>query len=461
VRNSQKPKTVLGLFLGGGRLTFALTRQEGAAPVVAKQGSEAFALAPGQDDPDVIAEKLREILARQRIKVRHCVLALPLSWVVSSRFAAGEIAADALPGVAALELERLCGAPVSAKQLVCFPADDAGQALAATVEPGVARHLTEAFRRAGLSLGCFVPAAAAARPDPDPGIVADILPLPDGVDAVIRCDGRPVALRQLALYRDNSAQRMAECLETTMRSLQVTLSALRTGGERPVSIRVLGSGHCVDELCRGLGERTDWSLRELPDSARPPAEQAAIMASCADWGDPGALALPVPPRERRSHWWNTRSARPLVLAASIAVLAIVAFVVAFVARRLEVRRLEARLAALRPQQEEAEGLRDELRLTAPWYSRTPEQLEVLRTVTEAFPDQGTVWVTELSVETDGKVTLTGCARNQSSWLLVSGELQKRTQGLRVLRTRQGTKPGEPMTFSVTFSMPHAGRTGRA
>jgi hypothetical protein len=441
-------------------LTFAVARHGDAVPVVTRHGSEAFALAPGQDDPEVIAAKLREILARQRIKVRHCVLALPLAWVVSSRFAAKEIKVDALPDVAALELERLCGAPVPAKQTVCFPPDDAGQALAATVEPGVARHLAEAFRRAGLTLSCFMPAVAAGRAAGEAGIVVDILPLPDGVDAALRCDGAPVALRQLALYRDNSVQRMAECLATTMRSLQVTLSALQTGGDRPVTIHVLGSGHCVDELSRGLRERTDWSLQDVLDSARPPAEQAAAMAACADWQEPGMLALPAPPRERRSHWWSAQSARPLVLAVGIGVLAILAFVAAFVVRRLEVHKLEARLADLSAQQQEAEDLRDELRLTAPWYSRAPEQLSVLLTVTESFPDRGTVWVTELSVENDGKATLSGCARDQSSWLQVFEQLQKRTEGLRVLRTRQGTKPGEPMTFSITFSMPVAGGKGR-
>ena len=456
MRNSSKSKTVLGLFLGGGRLAFAVADGPRA---VAKQGSEPFALVPGQDDPEVIATKLREILSRQRIRARHCALALPLGWIASARFAAEGIAPEALPGVACLELERLCGTPVPAAGMALFPGEGAEQALALAVLPNVAASLAEACRRAGLTLDCFVPAAGAMPVSASPGVLVDVLPLPDEVDALVRCDGRPVALRQLALHREGTGQRHDECLNATLRSLQVTLSALPGTDGKPVLVRILGTGQCAEEIGRTLADRGWWQVRPADASARPAAEEAAAMAACADWGAAGTLALAPPQRARQRHWWSESTSRPFVSVGAAVVVAFLAFVLAFALRRLEVGRLEAKLAALAPQRQEAEALRTELRATAPWYGQVPEQLEVLRVVAESFPEEGTAWVTELVMGVDGKVALAGCARDQDSWLAVSGELQKRTRDLRVVRTRQGTKAGEPTTFSVTFSLPRT-RSGR-
>jgi hypothetical protein len=451
---------VLGLFLGGGRLTFALVRSGDAAPVVAKQGSEPFALAPGQDEPEVIAAKLREILTQHRIKVKHCVLALPLGWIVSSRIETGGLSGEALAGAASLELERLCGAAVAPDQLVCLPADSSGQALALAMEPSVARHLGEAFRLAGLKLGWFLPAVAGGQTSGDEGLVVDMLPLAEEVDAVVRRDGMPVALRQLALFRDSGSRRMEQCLQTTMRSLQVTISALGSDPESEVQMRLLGTGHCVTALHDGLQERSGWSPMVVPCEDRLPEQEAAVMAGSLDWAKPGELALAPPPRKRKDHWWRGTGARPIVAAAALVALLVLTFVVAGVVRHMAVRGLEDKLAEYAPDRQRGEALRDALRLTAPWYSQTPEQLLVLKTVAESFPEQGTVWVTDLSVENDGKATLSGCARSQSGWLKVQDELQKRTLGLRVVRTREGVKAGEPMTFLVTFSMsPNGARKG--
>lgn len=461
MRKTQKAKTVLGLFLGGGRVTFAVARPGDASLAVAKQGSEAFALIPGQDDPEVIAAKLRDVLARHRTRTRHCVLALPLAWAVSARFAVEGMAPEALPEVAALELERLCGTPVFPDALVCVPPQGQDQALALTIEPNVARSLAEACRRAGLTPDCFVPAVAGMQAKPVPGIQVDVLPLPDEVDALVRRDGRPIALRQLALHRESPVQRRDECLKATLRSLQVTLSSLQGAEQQPVQIRVLGTGQCADEIVRALRERGDWQVEAPGAESLPSAEEAAAMAARADWTATDMLSLAPPERERRKHWWSAHTSRPLALAGAAVLLAFLAFIAAFVFRRLEVRRLETELATLAPQQKEAEALRDDLRLTAPWFSQTPEQLEVLRVVAESFPERGTVWVTELVVGVDGKVALTACARTQKSWLETYGELQKRTRDLSTIRTRQGTKAGEPTTFSVTFSLPGTTHGGRA
>lgn len=461
MRTSNQSRTTLGLFLGGGQLAFAVVRRGELVPHVSAQGCVPFALDPGRDDSEVIAAKLRDILRQQRIVAKHCVLALPLGWIVSSRFSAVGVAPANLPEFAALELERLCGTPVSLDQLVCLPTEDTGQVLALTVEPGVARHLADACRRVGLKLRCFLPAVAGQPASPTAGTTVDILPLPQQVDALVRHGGRPLVLRQLALYRDSSAQRLDECLATALRNLHVTLSGLADADVESVTVRMLGSGQLAERLGERIGQQEGWSCPSGEPSPGTPPVQAAIMAAQSGGGGDNELCVTPPARERRSQWWATRTGRPLVAAAVVVLLAILTFGGAFVARRLEISRLQATLAQFAAQRQEAEALRDELRLTASWYRQTPERLAAMLTVAEAFPDRGTVWVTELSMEADGTVALTGCARDQDSLFLVTEALGKRTRNLGVLRTRQGTKAGDPMTFSVTFSMPPTNRPGGA
>lgn len=445
------PKTTLGLFLGGGQLAFAVVRRGDVAPYVVSQGSVPFALDPGRDEPEVIAAKLREILGQQRISVRYCVLALPLCWIVSSRFAAAGVAAESLGESAALELERLCGASVLPDQVVCLPDEADGQVLALTVEPGVARCLAEACRRAGLKLQCFLPAVAGQPWPPTPGTTVDILPLPEQVDALVRYQGKPLVLRQLALHRDSSVQRLDECLAIAMRNLQVTLSGLASTEFGAVKVRVQGSGQLAERLVEQVRGRDGWEGVFGEVAQGTPVVQAAIMAGQHGGLGENGLCVAPPVRERRSQWWATQAGRPLVMGGLAALLAILAFGGAFLARQMEINRLETALAQLADTRQEAETVRKELRLTAPWFRQTPERLAVLLTVAEAFPERGTVWVNDLAMEADGSVSLTGCARDQGSLLQMTEVLGKRTRNLSIVRTRQGTKAGEPTTFSVTFT----------
>ena len=461
MRNLQTQQKTLGLFLGGGQLAFAVVAPGKRTPRVLAKGSAPFELAPGQDAPDVMAARLREILTQHRVRTRHCVLALPLSLIVSSRFQTNGIQAADIPEMAALDLERLCGAPVPADRLVAFPADTGGQALALAVEPGVAAHLTEACRQAGLKLACFVPAGSNPLPSKAPGTAVDVLPLRREVDALVWRDGQVAALRQLALV-DGSSQQLDDCVRTAVRNLHVTLVGLPEAGSPTVDVRVLGTGECAKALAEQIRRRDDWQLLTGDDQeAAQPALLAAVLAGQLRGLDGSALCLPPPARERRSAWWHKPSSRPLVAAALVAVLGILAFVGAFTVRRLEVRRLEAELAELAPRKLEGERLRDGLRLTAPWYRQTPERLAVLRAITEAFPDRGTVWGTDLTIEGDGKAALSGCARDHGSWTQALDALRTRTRELSVVRFRQGAKAGEPMTFSVVFSLPGPGSRGGA
>lgn len=458
LRQSNRPRTTLGLFLGCGRLAYAVVRSGGVAPELVAQGCVPFALEPGRDAPAVIAAKLREVLGEARISVRHCRLALPLNWLVSSRFSAAGLPPESLADTASLELERLCGAPVPREGLVCLPPDAGGQVLAVAVEPGVASHLAEACRQAGLRLQAFQPAVAAASPVADSGTEVDILPLPEQMDALVRRNGRPVALRQLALYRDSAGPHLEDCLATAMRNLLVTLSGLGALGSERVVVRVIGSGQLAEALTVRIRDREKWDCPAFRAGDHIPAVQAAIMAA----GQKGqALSLAPPIRERRSRWLSARFGRPLVAAGLVATLAVLAFGGSFLSRRLEIRRIEAELAQLAGRRREAEQLRDELRLTAPWFRQEPRRLAVLLAVAEAFPERGTVWVTDLAIAPDGTVSLTGSARDQDSLFRVTEALGKRTRNLAVLRTRQGARTGDPMTFSISFSLPAAGYAGGA
>ncbi len=457
VSHTSKSAATLGLFLGGGRLAYAVVR----AGAVEAQDCVPFALDPGRDEAEVIAAKLREVLASARISARNCRLALPLNWVVGSRFSSVGLPPEALVATAALELERQCGAPVPAAGLLCQPPDAAGQVLAVAVEPGVARQLAEACRLAGLRLEALLPAVAGALPLETVGTEVDILPLPEQMDALVRRQGRPAVLRQLALYRDSSGPHLDECLTTAMRNLLVTLSAFSGEEAERVSVRVLGTGQLAEGLTARIRERAEWQCVPAQPGGHQPAVQAALMAARHPGFGDDALCLVPPERERSSRWWATRAGRPLVAAGVALALAGLAFGGAFLARRLEIRRLEDGLARLADQRREAEELRDELRSTAPWFRQEPERLTVLLVVAEAFPERGTVWVTDLAIEPDGTVSLTGCARDQNSLFQVTEALGKRTRNLGVLRTRQGTKTGDPMTFSISFSLPSATRSGGA
>ncbi|MGQ9592820.1 MAG: PilN domain-containing protein, partial [Planctomycetota bacterium] len=158
----------------------------------------------------------------------------------------------------------------------------------------------------------------------------------------------------------------------------------------------------------------------------------------------------APPKERRI----TR--RTLVIAACAAAIAgAVAYSLVDTERReASLAELKDRLLRMGPDVEEAESfVKNNKRLILGWYDARPRPLELLKRVTTAFPERGTVWATSLTLSESGKGTLSGKAADQKSVLAVLDRLKGDAAFTEVMLSdmREASGGAGGVSFALTFS----------
>ncbi|MBI3097712.1 MAG: pilus assembly protein PilM [Planctomycetes bacterium] len=199
---------------------------------------------------------------------------------------------------------------------------------------------------------------------------------------------------------------------------------LRAYAAQPGSVAVTGlvcagGGAVVPDLVPTLSARTGVPSALLrpwaawPGGALSDSEAAAFATSFGIAGafcTPEALRLdlltdpfPAPPRWQ----WKTMS-RPLAAAAA-AVFLLIAGGIALAARDRELENLRSQIASEKPKVDEIRALSEKWSLAREWSDRRLSWIEVMREMTEIFPDD--VYVTTLNFDDKGQMTLVGRSKS--------------------------------------------------
>jgi Tfp pilus assembly protein PilN len=88
-----------------------------------------------------------------------------------------------------------------------------------------------------------------------------------------------------------------------------------------------------------------------------------------------------------------------------------------------------------------------------WYDKRTPALDVLKAVTNAFPQVGDVWATTISVHENGKGLLSGRAVDQPSVLRVIDAMKrdKRFNDVTLMDMRDAGASNKDTVFSLTFT----------
>ncbi len=79
--------------------------------------------------------------------------------------------------------------------------------------------------------------------------------------------------------------------------------------------------------------------------------------------------------------------------------------------------------AMEVQVGELEELQNRIRLYRPWFNDSVPTLKLIQHLTEAFPEQGDVWVKELDIREPFMVVCAGFARSNRAWLAMLEKLR--------------------------------------
>jgi hypothetical protein len=442
---------VLALAFEDGQLTALLTNGA-CTPVVSP-----LAVDPLLDEPHLVGQELRDCLRPLGRLPRRTVVGLPLNRLMVTSVAVPALPEAELAGFLRLQAERefllppedlAMGASVSTQ-------DDGSRAALLVALPR--RHyenLLQALLQAGLRALAVVPATTALANErlAEARLVLGLR----SCDLMVTAGGGIVLLRRIA-GADSDALPQGAGLEVLPGEVRISLRQLPAGIRAGLKgLAVTGSAPAVAAAVQALQEEAGadpWRPQPEVVATSPARRCCERLGAAGGSGQQLSVAiLPVLVPSSRS--W-LRGWRPRQVAAAVGVLAAL-LLLGFgllLRQRWALSTAREQWSAIGPRAEAIGALRKDAKAHAAWLSDQPLSLDVLRAVTLAFPEAGTVWATRFEIKEGGHVTLAGKAASRDAWLPTLDALRQ-TPGVRELRVSQARSPTDgksPMTFALSFT----------
>jgi len=436
----QRPRSVLGLRFGDGQLSLCLlARSNGSAEVVT---AATLPLPPDflRLDAAAAGRQLRDLLAQAGVRERSCVVALPERWLLARTTAVPALAAEDVAAFLQLEAEKN------------FPVDPAHLQIAtSTCRVADATFVTQlAVRREQLDAFAAVLATAGLKPVSfTAGLPAlsGALPASAGRITVTLDEDRATFL--VGAGGGIAGLRSVDSGGTLARELRITLEQLPAdlrGTLREIDLR--GDAATVTAAENILGGIAGLPL--APRTAGRPFGEQLAEAVGRQWLFRADAALEfLPPRPSRfAAWLPKHGSRRLRLAAGIVAAVLVATLGAF--GWLEYRRwsLGSEWSAMKAQVDDLSAIQSLIRDYRPWYDTSFHSLSILRGVTTAFPETGSVTAKSFEIRGASAVALSGTARDNAALLVVLDQLRK-TREVQDLKVEQ-IRGKAPLQFTLSF-----------
>ena len=473
----QRLSTVLGLSLDGSRLDgLALRRTDGALHIQ-QSFSVSLSLDPLTNDPELVGREIRNHLDAAGVRERHCIVALPLKWALTTHIEVPELPEEDVAGFLQIEAERNFPCDVQTLHIVTSRPQSASGKQHATLVGIPKNHLAlleQALRAAKLKPIGFSLGIAALQPpgaDASNGVMALAIG-ESNVGLQVTTGGGVAALRALegaleaeggqrVLHADLVAREARITIGQLPAELRETVRRVRVFGPRDLArqlvdemeLRLDSTGLKVEAVARYAAD--EFGVHLPPEATLSPAFSMAA-GRLAGRRAPFEFLLPkVTALQQIAARYSSGRLRTVLSAAAAVALAAGGL---FFFQQCQLWRLESQWAKLQPNVRELEGLQKQIMQYRPWYDETVRGLTILRRLTEAFPEDGSVTAKTVEIRNLNTVTCTGTARDLGA-LTAHQALLKTVERLRTVRQipdvnlgpTRGQSPALQFTFNFQWS----------
>lgn len=468
----QQPTSLLGLALDGNRLDGVWLKRVNGSLQLQASFSVTLTLDPLTNAPELVGREIRNHLEAAEIRERRCVVALPHKWVLAVSSQLPDLPEADLASFLQLEAER------------SFPCDIATLVTSTSrskLASGQQHVLFAGVTRQQVATVETVLRAAQLKPESLAlGVTALQAPAADGVLALVigesnvglqvATGGGVVTLRSLEGAIENEAGQRRLNAGLVAREVRITLGQLPAGVRTTIKqVRVFGPRDLAHQLGDELELRfesldleveivTAYAANEfgvtLPANA--PVSAALSVAAGALAGRPPQFEF-LPPHvsqwQQLSTRFGTGKLRKVGLAAAAVVLLVVG---AFGFQQFQLWRLQSRWAGLSARAGELDRMQVQIKQYRPWFDESLRSLSILRELTKAFPEDGSVTAKTVEIRGANMVTCTGTTRDNATLLRALAELRKTGRAADVKLNRLQGK--SPMQFTFDFHWVEGGGT---
>jgi len=472
-RKRKKLTSVLGLALDGSRLDGVVLRRAKGSLQLQQTFSVALALDPLTAAPELVGREIRNQLDAVGMRERHCILGLPLKWVLTAHTELPPLPEADAASLLQLEAERGFPTDVATLQLAsssCPLAADKKQVLLAGIPRAHIVTLEKVLEAAKIKPVSFALGLAALQP-PTADNSNGVLALAIGESAVslqITCGGGVAGLRMLEGAIENPNGRPVLVADLVAREARIMLGGLPAELRDAVKrIRIFGPRDLAQQLAdemelrfepMGLSVevvaayRPDEFGAQLPPEA--PLSAAFSLAARLLVEQPPALEF-LPPKPTIIEQFAAKySSGRLRTIGAVAAGVVVIVGGMFSIQQIELWRLGSQWSAMSAKVQELQGVQDQIRQFQPWYDPTFRDLAVLRQLSLAFPEDGVVTAKTVEIQEGGTVSCSGNAQDDASLLATLGKLSA-TSGVSNLKV--DLMHGKaPMQFTFDFQYANGG-----
>ncbi|MCW5557241.1 MAG: hypothetical protein KIT22_05330 [Verrucomicrobiae bacterium] len=467
----QRPNVVLGLSFDGDRLEGVVARRTNGSAEVTQTFACSLQRDPAKRRPEDEGREIRQQLDAAGVRERRCVVALPADWALTLQTPLPDLPEEDVASLLELEAER--GFPYgvdSLQRAVSRFKTPEGAAFATQVailrEP--IERLEQVLRAARLTPVSFTLGIAALPPvaSPSPGDAAEgtatLLVGQASVGLMITVGGGIAALRTLehAVELEEGEPRISP--ERIGRELRVTLGQLPAELADAIRrLRIVGAGAAADRLAGEIEARASaLGLTVERVSRYAPGELGVQLAQNLEVSPALSVAVRylagtgprlefLPPRLSPWRQYTQKYASRKLAYAGQAIGAVAAIVaLAFGWQEVQLSRLRGQWNGMSARVRELEEMQGQIKRFRPWFDDSVRSLEVLKRLTEVFPENGDVTAKTFALQGSGLVVCTGTARDNSSLLKTLDQLRAASEVTAVqLDQVRGTSP---LQFSFNF-----------
>jgi hypothetical protein len=467
---SKRPSIILGLAFDGNRLEAAVVRRSNGSLHVQQSAAAPLALSLLSGDSQLVGRELRNHLEQAGIRERRCAVCLPLNWVLTLQTKLPDLPEEDVASFLEIEAER--GFPSGHENLYLATSRmKAANGEQFATMMGIPRnHLAsvQAVLKAAqlkpltFSLG-ITALAGSGKPAPESGVTLALAS--HGIDLQVSAGGGIAALRSLDAAHDAEAAPRGIDADLVAREIRITLGQLPPSLANEVrTIRVFGRGESARQFVRDIERRTQAMglrvelMERATDAEFAPSASAEIALSPAialagnflRGNLPGPELLPP----RISPWQQMLSSskfssQKLVWAGSAAGAVVLCVAGAFLFQTWQISRLESQWRAIEPKVTELTATMDKLRQFRPYYDRSFRALQIMRALSQAFPEEGNVTAKSVEIRDLNTVTCTGNARDNQSYLHLLDQLRM-NQDVSDLKTESLRGQAPALQFTLNF-----------
>ena len=463
----RKPLTaVLGLALEGNRLEGVVVRRQNGALQRAQSFTATLALDPLTSDPELVGREILNHLEAAGIRERRCVVALPLKWALTAHTTLPPLPEADVPGFLQLEAER--GFPCDLATLRVATSRytmPAGQQHASFVGMPASHveRLEQVLRAARLKPLRFALGTTALQLPSDEssnGVLALVLG-EDQVSLQITCGG-VAALRALDSVQETDAGRRIVPADLVARETRITLGQLAPACRAAVKrIRIFGPPALARQLAHDIAPHfetmamqvetvTQYAADEFGAAIPPETAVSAAFSLAARQLTGRADAFDfLPPyfspwRRLFLHCASGKLRAAGAVAAALAMLVAGAFGV----QQWQLFRLNARWTKIAATATELETVQQQIRQYRAWFDDSFTGLTILRELTLAFPEDGSVTAKTVEIRALNTISCSGTARDHAALLRTLTQLRA-VAGVHDLKVDQ-IRGKTPLQFTFGF-----------